>query len=168
MQLESSMSRLEQEVKKIQDEVLRNERQYHLTNEQMALNELWLKRAQDELRSYVTQTSNSGKDGDNVKKKSVREQLLKLITEQEKKAKVDLDSTKNLSDHFLTKFFTHFQLLKEEQKRMRENLTLSSKQVDLWTNLEKLFICKKNSVERQMQSDSTVIHREPGTETLVL
>ena len=95
-------------------------------------------------------------------------------------------------------------MLKEEQKQMKENVAVASKQVwkffkgcfehvqksylifyvnfnimtismfpfqsQVWSNLEKLFECKKKCLENAQKSEreDTVIHREPGTETLVL
>ncbi len=81
------------------------------------------------------------------KKRSVREQLLKLISDQEKKSK----------------------LLKEDQKKVKESLGLASKQVQLWGQLERLFQVKMKSLEESKNiQDDTIIHREPGTETMVL
>ena len=43
-------------------------------------------------------------------------------------------------------------------------------QSQVWGNLEKLLECKKRCLENAQKSEreDTVIHREPGTETLVL
>ena len=43
-------------------------------------------------------------------------------------------------------------------------------QSQVWANLEKLLECKKRCLENAQKSaeEDTVIHREPGTETLVL
>jgi intraflagellar transport protein 81 len=61
------------------------------------------------------------------------------------------------------------QHLKDEQKSVRENLNLSSKQMKLWGDLEKLLACKKKCLEREIEAtEEAIIHREPGTETLVL
>ena len=80
-------------------------------------------------------------------KKSVRDQLLKNISEQEKRGK----------------------FLKEEQKRVKDNLTSASKQVKLWGDLARLFEVKKQCADRSRDlGDGSVVHREPGTETLVL
>ena len=49
-------------------------------------------------------------------------------------------------------------------------LYYSFEQSQVWSNLEKLFECKKRCLENAQKSEreDTVIHREPGTETLVL
>lgn len=72
LQLESSMSRVEQEVKKFQEEVLSNETKHRLLELKNRNLELLLQRAQDEIKLYV---SSKAED----KKKSVREQLLKQV-----------------------------------------------------------------------------------------
>lgn len=64
----------------------------------------------------------------------------------------------------------NLQVLKDEQKRAKESLGASSKQVKLWGDLEKLFDCKMKCMENagRGDQDGSVIHRERGTETLVL
>ena len=49
-------------------------------------------------------------------------------------------------------------------------IVCSSFQSQVWGNLEKLLECKKRCMENAQKSEreDTVIHREPGTETLVL
>ena len=64
------MSRVEQEVKKFQEEILANETRHQLLELRNRNLELLLQRAHDEIKLYV---SNKAED----KKKSVREQLLK-------------------------------------------------------------------------------------------
>jgi intraflagellar transport protein 81 len=73
LQLESSMSRVEQEVKKFQEEILANETKFHLLELRNRNLELMQQRAHDEIKLYV---SNKPED----KKRSVREQLLKQVT----------------------------------------------------------------------------------------
>ena len=52
--------------------------------------------------------------------------------------------------------------------KQKEN-TNFCQQVALWSNLEKLFEVKRQCMERALRSDiQGTIHREPGTETLVL
>ncbi len=79
--------------------------------------------------------------------------------------------------------------LKEDQKKVKENVAASSKQVGrsfssilrppdsswpnyqvkLWGDLERLFECKRKCLERAaVETDDNVIHREQGAETLVL
>jgi len=140
LQLESSMSRVEQEVKKFQEEILANETRHQLLELRNRNLELLLQRAHDEIKLYV---SNKAED----KKKSVREQLLKQIADQEKRGKA----------------------VKEEQKKIKDSLTTASKQMKLWTNLERLLACKKQCLENaQKEQDMGTVHIEPGTETLVL
>lgn len=55
LQLESGMSRLDQEVRATQNEIIQNESKYHMMKEENRMLELWLKRAQEELKSYVGQ-----------------------------------------------------------------------------------------------------------------
>ena len=141
LQLESSMSRLEQDVKKSQEEIVTKEAAFHRLTQENILLDLYEHRAKDELKIYVSQKSES--EG---KKRSVREVLLKQIAEQEKRGK-------------------H---LKEDQKKVKDNLGNSSKQVELWGNMERLFECKRKSMINAGDLEDTVIHREPGTETLVL
>ena len=66
------MSRVEQEVRKFQDEVLANESKHHLLEMKNRNLELLLQRAQEEIKLYV---SSKAED----KKRSVRETLLKQV-----------------------------------------------------------------------------------------
>ena len=66
------MSRVEQEVKKFQEEILTNETKHQLLEIRNRNLELLVQRAHDEIKLYV---SNKAED----KKKSVREQLLKQV-----------------------------------------------------------------------------------------
>ena len=138
LQLESSMSRLEQEVKRGQEEILSTETKTHrLKMENLGLRALH-KRAAAELQLYV---------GNAKGKRSVRDQLLKLIQEQEKRSKT----------------------LKEEQKRMKDMVGDSAKQVKLWSGMARLFEVKRRCLVRErLEADDDHIRREPGTETLVL
>ncbi len=112
LQLESGMSRLEQEVKKTQEEIISNETKYHTMEMQMVLQELWQERAQTELKTYVA-SSTKNNDSEQPKRISVREQLLKTISEKEKRSK----------------------LLKEEQRKVKENLVQASRQVNYFPSL---------------------------------
>merc|ERR1711976_831248 len=121
-------------------EVLANETKHQLMELRNRNLELMLQRAHDEIKLYVSQKAED-------KKKSVREQLLKQIADQEKRGKA----------------------LKEEQKKVKDSLATSSKQMKLWTNLEKLLMCKKQCLENaQKEHELGTVHIEPGTETLVL
>lgn len=80
LQLESGMSRVEQEVKRTQEEILQNETKLHKHQHQLQLQDLLKQRAEGELKLYVS------KDPED-RKKSIRERLLKNISEQEKRGK---------------------------------------------------------------------------------
>ena len=101
--------------------------------------EMLEKRTNNEMKLYV---SNKPED----KKKSTREQFLKGISEAERKGK----------------------MLKEEQKQVKENVADASKQVQMWSNLEKLLECKKKCWESSQQTEEENIIHQAGTETLVL
>lgn len=145
LQLESGMTRLENEVKKIQDDILRNEREVASTDIMHALNLEWQKRADAELKLYVTRNA-AGSDQPN---KGWREEILKLISVQEKRGK----------------------MLKEEQMVMKESSSQVSRQIVLWSDMAKLFACKLQVKDQQKNSagaDMGTITRDLGTETLVL
>eukprot|EP00094_Tigriopus_californicus_P013448 TCALIF_13008-PA protein Name:"Similar to Ift81 Intraflagellar transport protein 81 homolog (Mus musculus)" AED:0.03 eAED:0.03 QI:0/1/0.5/1/1/1/2/161/727 len=145
LQLESGMTRLENEVKKIQDEILRNEREVASTDIMHALNLQWLQRAENELKLYVARNA-VGTDQPN---KGWREEILKLISVQEKRGK----------------------MLKEEQMVMKESSSQVSRQIVLWSDMAKLFSCKLLVKDQQKNSggaDMGTITRDLGTETLVL
>jgi len=137
-------------VKKTQDEIIQNETKYHLLQMQIEVQELWLKRCQEELKTYVSSSKKaSAGSGEPEKKKSVRDQLLRQIAEQEKRGKA----------------------LKEEQKKVKDSLAASSKQVHMWGNLERLLACKKKCAEDALEAADGAdadIRREQGAETLVL
>jgi hypothetical protein len=40
--------------------------------------------------------------------------------------------------------------------------------LQMWSDLERLFLCKKECMERGLEMGGGTIHRELGTETLVL
>uniref|UniRef100_A0A0K2TAW8 Intraflagellar transport protein 81 homolog n=1 Tax=Lepeophtheirus salmonis TaxID=72036 RepID=A0A0K2TAW8_LEPSM len=140
LQLESNMSRNESEVKKMQEEISTNEAKYHLLKFRVSISDLWLCRANDEIRLYVAKSTED-------KKKSHRDTFLKMISEEEKRSKI----------------------LKENQKGIKENLSSSSKQIKLWNDLESIFAVKLKCLEQASNAEAAeVVHREPGTETLVL
>ena len=104
-----------------------------------SLLEMMENRAKDEVALYM---SNKPED----KKKTARDQLTKGISEAERRGK----------------------RLKEEQKIVKENVTDNSKQVQMWSNLEKLLECKKKCFENVQQSEGDNIIHQAGTETLIL
>ena len=92
-------------------------------------------RVTEEMKLYV---SNKPED----KHKSVREKYLKSISDGEKRSK----------------------MLKDEQKSVREAVNDNAKQTKMWSDLEKLFECKK---AQGMLGGGGTVHRALGTETLV-
>ena len=116
-----------------------NETKTNLMEMRRSLLEMMEKRAKDEVALYM---SNKPED----KKKTARDQLTKGISEAERRGK----------------------RLKEEQKIVKENVTDNSKQVQMWSNLEKLLECKKKCFENVQQSEGDNIIHQAGTETLIL
>jgi len=101
--------------------------------------ELMEKRAVDEVALYM---SNRPED----KKKTARDQLMKGISEAERRGK----------------------RLKEEQRVVKESVADTSKQVQMWNNLEKLLECKTKCFENAQKAEGETIIHQAGTETLVL
>ena len=101
----------------------------------------WKNRVTEEMKIYVA--SNKSPE---EKKKSLREQYLKQISEVEKRGK----------------------MLKDEQKIVCETLGDNNKQKKMWEDLEKLFECKRKCMEQAMEGGGGTVHRGLGSETLVL
>lgn len=167
-----------------QDEIKDNEMKYHLTEMKIKVMQLQLKRANDELKLYV---SNKQED----KKKSVREQLQKQILDQ-----VMLFSTspywiclktffslRKRNPNFWKKskrkwriFLHHLQnrsVSRSQHKSfifyLHSEKYIGWFQITLWSNLEKLFEIKLQCLERAQNTDiQDSIQREMGTELLVL
>ncbi|KAK7873068.1 hypothetical protein R5R35_000352 [Gryllus longicercus] len=136
--LESTTSKLEQVVRNLREEVLSNESKYHHLQAEIIITQVNIDRLSDELRNYV-----SGSHSD--KNKSLREQLMNCINEQEKLSRQ----------------------LKDDQRLVKENQNNRARQMKLWTDLEALLECKKRCHE-EARRNSGVVHREKGAETLVL
>jgi len=139
LQLQSNMSKLENEVKSMRDEILNAESKFQTIHNQKIMLEAWQERVSEEMKIYV---SNKPED----KHKSVREKYLKSISDGEKRSK----------------------MLKDEQKSVREAVNDNAKQTKMWSDLEKLFECKKACLEQGMLGGGGTVHRALGTETLVL
>lgn len=76
----------------------------------------------------------------------VRERLLQRITEEER--------------------INH--MLKEEQKQVRDTEQSNVRQKDAWNNLHILMQVKLKCLQREKEESNTIMHMEPGAETLVL
>ena len=139
LQLQSNMSKLETNVRGMRDEILGSESKFHTLHNQKIMLEVWQERVTEEMKLYV---SNKPED----KQKSFRDKYLKLISDGEKKSKV----------------------LKDEQKTVREAVTDNVKQTKMWSDLEKLFECKKKCLDEAMRGGGGTVHRGLGSETLVL
>ena len=138
LRLQSNMAKLETGVRTLRDEILGSESKFQTLHNQKIMLDVWQERVTEEMKIYV---SNKPED----KNKSLREQYLKSISEAEKKSK----------------------MLKDEQKAVREAVTDNVKQTKMWSDLEKLFQCKKKCLEETSGGGGTV-HRALGSETLVL
>ena len=139
LQLQSNMGKLETGVKGLRDEILGSETKFHVLSNQKTLLDVWQERVTEEMKLYV---SNKPED----KHKSLRDKFLKSINEGEKRSK----------------------MLKDEQKSVREAVTDNVKQTKMWSDLEKLFECKKKCLDEAMRGGGGTVHRGLGSETLVL
>ena len=139
LQLQSNMGKLETGVKTLRDEILGSETKFHVLSNQKTVLDMWQERVTEEMKLYV---SNKPED----KHKSLRERLLKSLNDGEKRSKT----------------------LKDEQKAVREAVTDNVKQTKMWSDLEKLFECKKKCLDEAMRGGGGTVHRGLGSETLVL
>jgi len=138
LQLQSNMAQLEAGVKSLRDEILGSESKFQILHNQRLILSTWQERVTEEMKIYVSKDTED-------KHKSLREQFLKSISEAEKRSK----------------------MLKDEQKAVRGAVTDNVKQTKMWSDLEKLFQCKKKCLEESRGEGGTV-HRGLGSETLVL
>ena len=107
-------------VRKFQEEVLANETKHHLLQLKNRNLELLLQRAQEEIKLYV-----SSKTED--KKKSLREQLLKQVFwtyNRPEPQKLYCPFSLQIADQE-----KRSKVLKEEQKKVKDSLSVASKQV---------------------------------------
>ncbi|XP_007433333.1 intraflagellar transport protein 81 homolog isoform X1 [Python bivittatus] len=138
--LESKRSSLEQEVKSLQEECLQEESCYHHVNCMKKIFEVQLQRVKDEVKMYVSSDQQE-------RKKAVRDQYSKMITEQENLGKK----------------------LREKQKAVRESHGPNLKQVKMWRDLQLLMECKKDCfLKQQNQTSVGQVIQEGGEDRLVL
>ncbi|XP_017322345.1 intraflagellar transport protein 81 homolog [Ictalurus punctatus] len=138
--LESNRSKLEQEVRTMREETSQEENRYHQVNCMKEITEIQLQRAVDEMKIYVSSDPQT-------RKKSIREQYMKYIAEQESLGKK----------------------LREEQKQVKESHGPNMKQVRMWKDLEQLLECKKQcNLRAQSQVSIGQVIQESGEDRLVL
>ncbi|XP_053757981.1 intraflagellar transport protein 81 homolog isoform X3 [Panthera pardus] len=123
--LESNRSKLEQEVRGLREECLQEESRYHYTNCMIKNLEVQLRRATDEMKAYVSSDQQE-------KRKAIRQQYTKNITEQENLGKK----------------------LREKQKAVRESHGPNMKQAKMWRDFEQLMECKKQCFLKQQSQTS--------------
>ncbi|XP_028852938.1 intraflagellar transport protein 81 homolog [Denticeps clupeoides] len=138
--LESNRSKLEQDVKGLREEVAQEENRYHYINAMKQITEMQIQRAADEMKAYVSSDTQE-------RKKTIREQYMKNIAEQESLGKK----------------------LREQQKVVRETHGANMKQVKMWKDLEQLMECKRQCFLRaQSQVSVGQVIQEAGEDRLVL
>uniref|UniRef100_A0A8D0J2T6 Intraflagellar transport protein 81 homolog n=1 Tax=Sus scrofa TaxID=9823 RepID=A0A8D0J2T6_PIG len=138
--LESNRSKLEQEVRGLREECLQEESRYHYTNFMIKNLEVQLRRATDEMKAYVSSDQQE-------KRKAIREQYTKNITEQENLGKK----------------------LREKQKAVRESHGPNMKQAKMWRDFEQLMECKKQCfLKQQSQTSIGQVIQEGGEDRLIL
>lgn len=138
--LESNCSKLEQEVKVLQEETAQAENRYHYLNSMSQIIEMQIQRAADEMKAYVSSDPQE-------RKKTIREMYMKNIAEQELLGKK----------------------LREKQKMVRENHSHNMEQMKMWRDLELLIDCKKQCfIKAQNQASIGKVIQEGGEDRLVL
>ncbi|XP_053328825.1 intraflagellar transport protein 81 homolog [Spea bombifrons] len=138
--LESNRSKLEQDVRGLHEECSQAESQYHYINLMKKGVEVLLQRAADEMKAYVSPDSQE-------RRKSIREQYTRNISEQENLGKK----------------------LREKQKTVRESHAPNMKQVKMWRDLENLMECKKMCfLKQQNQGSIGQVIQEGGEDRLIL
>lgn len=138
--LESNRSKLEQEVRALREETAQEENRYHYINCMKEIIDIQMQRAADEMKVYVSSDPQT-------RKKSIREQYMKNIAEQESLGKK----------------------LREQQKQVKESHGPNMKQVRMWKDLEQLLECKKQCYLRaQSQASIGQVIQDSGEDRLVL
>ncbi|XP_068101352.1 intraflagellar transport protein 81 homolog isoform X2 [Hyperolius riggenbachi] len=138
--LESNCSKLEQDVRGLQDECSQAENQYHYLDLMKKIAEVQLQRAANEMKAYVSPDPQE-------RKKALRDQYSKNIQEQENLGKK----------------------LREKQKLVRESHGPNMKQVKMWNDFEKLMECKKMCfLKQQIQVSTEQMIQEGGEDRLIL
>ncbi|XP_071012436.1 intraflagellar transport protein 81 homolog [Oncorhynchus clarkii lewisi] len=138
--LESNRSKLEQEVRALREEMTQEENRYHYINCMKEIIEMQMQRAAEEMKAYVSPDPQE-------RRKTIREQYMKNIAEQESLGKK----------------------LREQQKTVRESHGPNMKQVKMWRDLEQLMECKRQCFLRaQSQASIGQVIQEGGEDRLVL
>ncbi|XP_022526301.1 intraflagellar transport protein 81 homolog isoform X1 [Astyanax mexicanus] len=138
--LESNRSKLEQEVRVLREETAQEENRYHYINSMKEIIDIQMQRAADEMKVYVSSDPQT-------RKKSIREQYMKNIAEQESLGKK----------------------LREQQKQVKESHGPNMRQVRMWKDLEQLLECKKQCYLRaQSQASIGQVIQDSGEDRLVL
>ncbi|KAG9269996.1 hypothetical protein AMEX_G14903 [Astyanax mexicanus] len=138
--LESNRSKLEQEVRVLREETAQEENRYHYINSMKEIIDIQMQRAADEMKVYVSSDPQT-------QKKSIREQYMKNIAEQESLGKK----------------------LREQQKQVKESHGPNMRQVRMWKDLEQLLECKKQCYLRaQSQASIGQVIQDSGEDRLVL
>nr|XP_046203571.1 intraflagellar transport protein 81 homolog [Oncorhynchus gorbuscha] len=138
--LESNRSKLEQEVRALREEMAQEENRYHYINCMKEIIEMQMQRAAEEMKAYVSPDPQE-------RRKTIREQYMKNIAEQESLGKK----------------------LREQQKTVRESHGPNMKQVKMWRDLEQLIECKRQCFLRaQSQASIGQVIQEGGEDRLVL
>ncbi|KAG7157671.1 Intraflagellar transport protein 81-like [Homarus americanus] len=135
--LDTNLAKLETEVKNLYDEIVSSETKYHILNSEREILNLKQQQASDEIKLYL---SSDPQD----KRKSLREQLMTNISEQEKLGRV----------------------LREEQKSVKDLLQTSAKQLRMWQDVVKLMEVKRKCLDAARNSGN--VTRNSGGEALVL
>ncbi|KAG9354659.1 hypothetical protein JZ751_001372, partial [Albula glossodonta] len=129
-----------QEVRALREETGQEESRYHYINCMREIINMQMERAADEMKAYVSPDPQE-------RRKAIREQYMKNITEQESLGKK----------------------LRETQKAVRESHGPNMKQVKMWRDLEQLMECKRQCFLRaQSQASIGQVIQEGGEDRLVL
>uniref|UniRef100_A0A8C5P5T2 Intraflagellar transport protein 81 homolog n=1 Tax=Leptobrachium leishanense TaxID=445787 RepID=A0A8C5P5T2_9ANUR len=129
-----------QDVRGLQEECSQAESQYHYINLIKKSVEMQVKRTADEMKAYVSPDSQE-------RRKSLREQYTRNITEQENLGKK----------------------LRETQKSVRESHGPNMKQVKMWRDFEQLMECKRQCfLKVQNQALVGQVIQEGGEDRLIL
>ena len=95
----------------------------------------------------------------------------KMLKEEQKQMKENVAAaSKQVKNELCYNYLLAFQKYDRLTGKLLFTIVCSFFQSQVWGNLEKLLECKKRCLENAQKSEreDTVIHREPGTETLVL
>ncbi|PIK37901.1 putative intraflagellar transport protein [Apostichopus japonicus] len=140
--LESNRSKLEQEVRVLQEECSQEESRFHYLNSMLKMIEVQQQRVADEMKAY---TSSDPAE----RKKSYREMYGRKIQEQENLGKS----------------------LREKQKAVKASHGPSMKQMKMWQDFESLMECKKRcflSADQHEESGQIFRSEVDGEDRLVL